>query len=167
MVTLQQLRYFLAAVERGTVSAAAEACFVSQPSLSEQLWRLEQVPDAIAPAPRTASSASRAAATARSARGTSSRPASVNTNPRLVRTDNGTPSPCGPQLPVYSQQAALVARMLRIVPDQRELAARFAASEPLDTRIDIVRAIWQRQMRRAHRALDAFDRAPDFAGATR
>ena len=41
MVTLQQLRYFLAAAERGTVSAAAEACFVSQPSLSEQLRRLE------------------------------------------------------------------------------------------------------------------------------
>ena len=42
MVTLQQLRYFLAAVERGTVSAAAAACFVSQPSLSDQLRRLEQ-----------------------------------------------------------------------------------------------------------------------------
>ncbi|MDA0179852.1 LysR family transcriptional regulator [Solirubrobacter phytolaccae] len=42
VVTLQQLRYFLAAVERGSVSAAAEACFVSQPSLSDQLRRLEQ-----------------------------------------------------------------------------------------------------------------------------
>jgi DNA-binding transcriptional LysR family regulator len=42
VVTLQQLRYFLAAVERGSVSGAAEACFVSQPSLSEQLRRLEQ-----------------------------------------------------------------------------------------------------------------------------
>ena len=41
VVTLQQLQYFLAAVERGSVSAAAEACFVSQPSLSEQLRRLE------------------------------------------------------------------------------------------------------------------------------
>src|SRR3954454_9663635 len=41
VVTLQQLRYFLAAVERGSVSGAAEACFVSQPSLSEQLRRLE------------------------------------------------------------------------------------------------------------------------------
>ena len=39
---MQQLRYFLAAVERGSVSGAAEACFVSQPSLSEQLRRLEQ-----------------------------------------------------------------------------------------------------------------------------
>ena len=42
VVTLQQLSYFLAAVERGSVSGAAEACFVSQPSLSEQLRRLEQ-----------------------------------------------------------------------------------------------------------------------------
>src|SRR3954447_14463875 len=42
VVTLLQLRYFLAAVERGSVSGAAEACFVSQPSLSEQLRRLEQ-----------------------------------------------------------------------------------------------------------------------------
>jgi LysR family cyn operon transcriptional activator len=42
IVTLQQLRYFLAAVEKGSVSGAAEACFVSQPSLSEQLRRLEQ-----------------------------------------------------------------------------------------------------------------------------
>jgi DNA-binding transcriptional LysR family regulator len=42
VVTLQQLRYFLAAVERGSVSGAAEACFVSQPSLSEQLRRLER-----------------------------------------------------------------------------------------------------------------------------
>src|SRR6201991_3779665 len=41
VVTLQQLRYFLAAVERGSVSGAAESCFVSQPSLSEQLRRLE------------------------------------------------------------------------------------------------------------------------------
>lgn len=42
VVTLQQLRYFLAAVEHGSVSAAADACFVAQPSLSEQLRRLEQ-----------------------------------------------------------------------------------------------------------------------------
>jgi hypothetical protein len=79
----------------------------------------------------------------------------------------GLGGPRGPQLPVYSQQAALVARMIRIAPGQRaELAARFAASEPLDTRIDIVRALWQRQMRRADRALDALDRSADLAGAT-
>ena len=41
-ITLQQLRYFLAAVEHGSLSAAAEANLVAQPSLSEQIRRLEQ-----------------------------------------------------------------------------------------------------------------------------
>jgi DNA-binding transcriptional LysR family regulator len=40
-VTLQQLRYFLAAAERGSFSAAAEALLMAQPSLSDQIRRLE------------------------------------------------------------------------------------------------------------------------------
>ena len=40
-MTLQQLTYFLAAVEHGTFSAAAEAMDIAQPSLSEQIRRLE------------------------------------------------------------------------------------------------------------------------------
>src|SRR3954468_1804961 len=40
-MTLQQLTYFLAAVEHGSFSAAAEALLMSQPSLSEQVRRLE------------------------------------------------------------------------------------------------------------------------------
>jgi LysR family transcriptional regulator, cyn operon transcriptional activator len=40
-VTLLQLEYFLAAVEHGSFSAAAEALHVAQPSLSEQIRRLE------------------------------------------------------------------------------------------------------------------------------
>lgn len=40
-MTLQQLQYFLAAVEHGTFSAAADALYMSQPSLSEQIRRLE------------------------------------------------------------------------------------------------------------------------------
>lgn len=40
-ITLQQLPYFLSAVEHGTLSAAAEAHFIAQPSLSEQIRRLE------------------------------------------------------------------------------------------------------------------------------
>lgn len=40
-ITLQQLTYFLAAVEHGSLSAAAEASYVAQPSLSEQIRRLE------------------------------------------------------------------------------------------------------------------------------
>lgn len=41
-ITLQQLDYFLAAVEHGSLSAAAESRFIAQPSLSEQIRRLER-----------------------------------------------------------------------------------------------------------------------------
>ncbi len=40
-MTLQQLRYFLAALEHGSFSAAADALFLSQPSVSEQVRKLE------------------------------------------------------------------------------------------------------------------------------
>jgi DNA-binding transcriptional LysR family regulator len=40
-VTLQQLRYFLAAARYGTFSAAADALYIAQPSLAEQIRRLE------------------------------------------------------------------------------------------------------------------------------
>ena len=40
-MTLQQLTYFLAAAEHGSFSAAAEALHMAQPSLSEQIRRLE------------------------------------------------------------------------------------------------------------------------------
>ncbi|WP_369036517.1 MULTISPECIES: LysR family transcriptional regulator [Streptomyces] len=40
-MTLAQLTYFLAAVEHGSFSAAAEAMYIAQPSLSEQIRRLE------------------------------------------------------------------------------------------------------------------------------
>ena len=40
-MTLQQLQYFLAAIEHGSFSAAAEALHLAQPSLSEQIRRLE------------------------------------------------------------------------------------------------------------------------------
>jgi DNA-binding transcriptional LysR family regulator len=41
-LTLQQLRYFLSAAKHKTLSAAAEAEHIAQPSLSEQIRRLEQ-----------------------------------------------------------------------------------------------------------------------------
>ena len=67
----------------------------------------------------------------------------------------GLAAPRGPQLPVYSAQAELVARMLRLDPARRSaLAARFAETDVPDARIDIVRAIWARQMRDAQRTLD-------------
>jgi LysR family transcriptional regulator, cyn operon transcriptional activator len=40
-LTLQQLAYFLAAAEHGSFSAAAESLHMAQPSLSEQVRRLE------------------------------------------------------------------------------------------------------------------------------
>ena len=40
-MTLQQLTYFLAAVEHGSFSAAAESLHMAQPSVSEQIRRLE------------------------------------------------------------------------------------------------------------------------------
>src|SRR5947209_18149898 len=40
-VTLLQLEYFVVAVEHGSFSAAATALHVAQPSLSEQIGRLE------------------------------------------------------------------------------------------------------------------------------
>jgi DNA-binding transcriptional LysR family regulator len=41
-MTLQQLRYFVAACEYGSFTAAAESLFIAQPSLAEQIRRLEQ-----------------------------------------------------------------------------------------------------------------------------
>jgi DNA-binding transcriptional LysR family regulator len=41
-MALLQLSYFLAAVEHGSFSAAAEALYIAQPSLSEQIKRLEK-----------------------------------------------------------------------------------------------------------------------------
>jgi DNA-binding transcriptional LysR family regulator len=40
-MTLQQLTYFLSAAEHGSFSAAAQSLFMAQPSLSEQIRRLE------------------------------------------------------------------------------------------------------------------------------
>lgn len=41
-MTLQQLSYFLAAIEHGSFSAAADALHMAQPSLSDQVRRLEK-----------------------------------------------------------------------------------------------------------------------------
>jgi hypothetical protein len=59
----------------------------------------------------------------------------------------GLAAPRGPQLSVYSRQAALVARMLRL--QERlltPLAETFTSHGAPETRIDIVRSIWQRQI---------------------
>jgi cation diffusion facilitator CzcD-associated flavoprotein CzcO len=77
----------------------------------------------------------------------------------------GLAAPRGPQLPVYSAQAELVVRMLRLDPARRSaLAAHFAEIDVPDARIDIVRALWNRQLRDAHKALDRAARPAKVAG---
>lgn len=67
----------------------------------------------------------------------------------------GLAAPRGPQLPVYSTQTELVVRMLKLDPSRRNaLAAHFAELDVPDTRIDIVRAIWNKQLKDAHKVLD-------------
>ncbi|MDX6377318.1 MAG: hypothetical protein QOE98_1621 [Gaiellaceae bacterium] len=75
----------------------------------------------------------------------------------------GLAAPRGPQLSVYSRQAALVARMLRL--QERlitSLAETFTSYGAAEARIDIVRSVWQRQMDQAEDVvtrLEAGDRA--------
>ena len=77
----------------------------------------------------------------------------------------GLVAPRGPQLPTYSIQAKMLVRMLRI----RErggpaLAAHFAATQPAESRIDIVRKLWLKQMDAAAKTLDHLESAlPDAA----
>ena len=39
---LHQLKYFVSIVETGSVTKAAERCYISQPSISQQLSKLEE-----------------------------------------------------------------------------------------------------------------------------
>jgi hypothetical protein len=67
----------------------------------------------------------------------------------------GLAAPRGPQLPVYSAQAELIVRMLALEPARRcALAAHFAEIDVPDARVDIVRAVWNKQMKDAGRTLE-------------
>jgi hypothetical protein len=67
----------------------------------------------------------------------------------------GLAAPRGPQLPVYSAQTELIVRMLALEPARRcALAAHFAEIDVPDARIDIVRAVWNKQMKDAGKALE-------------
>ena len=70
----------------------------------------------------------------------------------------GLAAPRGPQLPVYSQQASLVARLLRLTEAGRSLAGAFDRQVP-DNRIDIVRPIWNGQMQASSRIVAALEKA--------
>lgn len=69
----------------------------------------------------------------------------------------GLAAPRGPQLPVYSAQSRLVARLLRLVEADVDVSAAFARQTP-DARIDIVRAVWNEQMRETTRIVDALEK---------
>jgi hypothetical protein len=62
----------------------------------------------------------------------------------------GLAAPRGPQLPVYSRQAALAARMIRLQERLGEpLAETFTSQGAAEHRIDVVRSIWQAQIAQA------------------
>ena len=94
-------------------------------------------------------------------------------DPELLRTADGVPlrvagmtlpvgpeglyfvglaAPRGPQLPVYSAQARLIAKFL--ASGATGLAAEFAGRSRPEARIDVPRHEWQRDMDRAHRRID-------------
>ena len=64
----------------------------------------------------------------------------------------GLAAPRGPQLPVYSAQARLVAKFLTAQErDPAPLAAGFAHGSRPESRIDVPRHEWTRDMDRAHK----------------
>jgi hypothetical protein len=79
----------------------------------------------------------------------------------------GLAAPRGPQLPVYSAQAQLIARFLTA--GERSgiaLSATHAKTSRPEARIDIPRHEWQRDMDRTHRRIDrVLRRTPARAGA--
>jgi hypothetical protein len=67
----------------------------------------------------------------------------------------GLAAPRGPQLPVYSAQARLIAKFLTA--QERSavaLSAGYATGSRPEARIDIPRHEWQRDMDRSHRRID-------------
>ena len=67
----------------------------------------------------------------------------------------GLAAPRGPQLPVYSAQARLIAKFLTAQEHAPiGLSALYARSSPAESRIDIPRHEWQRDMTRTHRRID-------------
>ncbi len=74
----------------------------------------------------------------------------------------GLAAPRGPQLPVYSAQAKLIARFLGILESadvDLSHAHRQAKDRP-DTRIDILRPLWNQQMELAEEVAEHLERAP-------
>lgn len=81
----------------------------------------------------------------------------------------GLCAPRGPQLPVYSDQAELIMQMLELEEHlDRPLAGLFSELDTPEARIDIVRAVWNEQMKRTRRHVRRLARArPMRATASR
>lgn len=70
----------------------------------------------------------------------------------------GLIAPRGPQIPVYGDQAKLVARMIALAESELpDLTAHFSRIQDPELRVDIVRTIWRDQMADTERLLDAFE----------
>lgn len=69
----------------------------------------------------------------------------------------GLIAPRGPQIPIYGEQAKLVARMVRLAEKGVHVAGHFKKLQEPETRIDIVRAIWNDQMADTERLLQALE----------
>jgi hypothetical protein len=70
----------------------------------------------------------------------------------------GLAAPRGPQLPVYSAQSQLIARLLRLTEAGRSVSDAFDGQVP-DDRIDILRPVWNAQLRAASKIVDSLERA--------
>jgi hypothetical protein len=71
----------------------------------------------------------------------------------------GLAAPRGPQLPVYSAQARLVAKFLTVQEDADiALSALYTRSSRPEARIDVPRHEWQRDMDRTRRRIDRIPR---------
>jgi Flavin-binding monooxygenase-like len=76
----------------------------------------------------------------------------------------GLAAPRGPQLSVYSRQAALVARMLRVQEGLLEtLAETFTSHGAAEHRIDVVRSVWQAQIAQAEDVVGRLEAGQDAA----
>ena len=73
----------------------------------------------------------------------------------------GLAAPRGPQLPVYSAQSRLVAKLLRAYErGEAGLPERLGRGTRPEARIDIPRHLWQRDMDRTHKRIDRILRRP-------
>jgi hypothetical protein len=76
----------------------------------------------------------------------------------------GLIAPRGPQIPIYGDQTKLINKMIRLHeaagPRGLFLSGYFATTQQPETRIDVVRVVWNDQMADTERLLEALEAAP-------